>query len=128
MSGIISIHSAASNIEDCETIIVIPEKAVQEAGYIQMLSVKESGHAKHEYHALAQMAYFQMQDDELDIREIDSPLTIRTSAESIELDGGLLICRDKTGEMYALIQVGQNRKELLEAAYRYCTRWVRLDI
>lgn len=124
----ISIYSATITVEDCETVIVVPAKAIIEAGYIQMFSVKESSHAKHEYHALAQMAYFQLQDDELEVHEIDSPLTIQTAAENIELSDGMVICRDKNGEMYVLVQAGQNRKKLLEAAYRYCTRWVRLDI
>jgi hypothetical protein len=124
----ISIHSTTINIEDCETVIVVPEKSIREAGYIQMFSAKDSSHAKHEYHALAQMAYFQLQDDELEVHEIDSQLTIRTAAEKVELSDGMVICRDKKGEMYVLVQAGQNRKKLLEAAYRYCTRWVRLDI
>ncbi|HBG18314.1 MAG TPA: hypothetical protein DDY32_03315 [Desulfobulbaceae bacterium] len=124
----ISIHSTTMNIENCETVIVVPEKAVGEAGYIQMFSVKDSGHAKHEYHALAQMAYFQLQDDELDIREIDSPLTVHASGESVVLGDGMVVCRDGSGAIYVLVRAGQNRKKLLEAAYRWCTRWVRLDI
>lgn len=124
----ISIQSPTRTFDGCETIIVIPEKAVDEAGYIQLFSVKDSGQAKHEYHALAQMAYFQLQDDELDIREADSPLIVQAGGKRIELLGGIIICRQGTGEVYALVQAGQNRKKLLEAAYRWCTRWVRLDI
>ncbi len=112
----------------CETVIVVPERAVDEAGYIQTFSDKDSSHAKHEYHALAQMAYFQLQDDELDIRELESTLTVRTGDETIELAGGMIVCRGSAGEVYVLVQPGQNRKKLLEAAYRWCTRWVRLDI
>ena len=124
----IHIQSPTTTFDACETVIVIPEKAVGEAGYIQMFSVKDSGHAKHDYHALAQIAYFQLQDDELDIREADSPLTVQLAGERSELDGGMIICRGRTGKVYVLIQAGQNRKKLLEAAYRWCTRWVRLDI
>ena len=124
----IHIQSPTTTFDACETVIVIPEKAVGEAGYIQTYSAKDSGHAKHDYHALAQMAYFQLQDDELDIREADSPLTVRLADERSELDGGMIICREGTGKVYVLAQAGQNRKKLLEAAYRWCTRWVRLDI
>jgi hypothetical protein len=124
----ISIHSTIENFEELETVIVVPAKAADEAGYIQMFSAKDSGHAKHEYQALAQMAYFQWQDDELEVRETDSPLTVAAAGESIELRGGLLVCRDKSGAVFVFAQAGQNRKKLLEAAYRYCTRWVRLDI
>lgn len=124
----ISIQSPTRTFDACETVIIIPEKAVEEAGYIQMFSANDSGHAKHEYHALAQMAYFQLQDDELDIREADSPLTVLAAGERVELLGGMIVCRQGTGEVYVLTQPGQNRKKLLEAAYRWCTRWVRLDI
>ncbi|OGR19126.1 MAG: hypothetical protein A2X81_18530 [Desulfobacterales bacterium GWB2_56_26] len=124
----ISIQSPTRTFDACETVIIIPEKAVEEAGYIQMFSANDSGHAKHEYHALAQMAYFQLQDDELDIREADSPLIVLAAGERVELLGGMIVCRQGTGEVYILVQAGQNRKKLLEAAYRWCTRWVRLDI
>lgn len=124
----ITISSTTQIVADCETIIVVPERAVGEAGYIQTFSTKESGHAKHEYHALAQMAYYQQQDDELDIREVDSPLTVRAGGESHGLAGGMIICRGVAGEVFVMIHSGQNRKKLLEAAYRWCTRWVRLDI
>lgn len=124
----ISIQSPTRTLEACETVIIVPEKAADEAGYIQTFTAKDSGHAKHEYHALAQMAYFQLQDDELDIREADSPLIVLTAGERVELLGGMIVCRQVTGEVYVLVQAGQNRKKLLEAAYRWCARWVRLDI
>lgn len=111
-----------------ESVIIVPEKAVQEAGYIQMFTVKDSAHAKHEFHAMAQMAYFQFQDEELDIREIEAAVRIVHGDESFELVDGMVICRDRAGEFQVLVHPMQNRKKLLEAAYRYCTRWVRLDI
>lgn len=128
MSDMITIQSATTLITDCESVILVPEIALQEAGYIQTLTVKDSGHAKHEYHALAQMAYFQHQDDELKIVEIDSPVKITWRTELIEVESGMIIYRDTGGSFHVLIHALQNRKKLLEAAYRYCTRWVRLDI
>jgi hypothetical protein len=115
-------------ITGCESVILVPEIALQEAGYIKMFSVKDSGHAKHEYHALTQMAYFQFQDDELEIAEIDFPLTITCGTEVHVLDNGMVLYRDMDGSFHVLAHAFQNRKKLLEAAYRYCTRWVRLDI
>lgn len=128
MSEYIVIKGAKVAIDDCETVIVVPEIAVGEAGYIKTYSRKASGSSKHEFHALAQMAYFQFQDEELEIIEVDTPLSIDDGTEATVLDGGMVICRDLEGGIRALVQVGQNRKKLLEAAYRYCTRWVRLDI
>ncbi len=124
----IIIQSPTIRITSCESVILVPEIALQEAGYIKMFSVKDSGHAKHEYHALAQMAYFQFQDDELEIEEIDSPLTITCGTEASELEAGMVLYRDTDGTFHVLVHTLLNRKKLLEAVYRYCTRWVRLDI
>ncbi len=115
-------------IPDCESVILVPEIALQEAGFIKMLTVKDSGFAKHEYHTLAQMAYFQFQDNELEIIEVDSPLQITFGTEVNEMDRGMVLYRDTGGSFHVLAHTSQNKKKLLEAVYRYCTRWVRLDI
>ncbi len=128
MSTMITIQSPTTTITSCESVLIVPEIALQEAGYIKMFSVKDSAHAKHEYHALAQMAYFQFQDDELEIVEIDSPLTITCGSDVTELEAGMVLYRDSAGSFHVLIHPSLNRKKMLESVYRYCTRWVRLDI
>lgn len=128
MSNIITIQTVFCTLTECESVIIVPEIATQEAGYIKTFTIKDSAHAKHEYHAMAQMAYFQFQDDELDFTEIDSVVTITSGEEKIELDGGLILCRNSDGSYPIFVHKLQNKKKLLEAAYRYCTRWVRLDI
>ncbi len=128
MSTTITIQYATTIISDCESVIIVPEIAVQEAGYIKSFTLKNSAHAKHEYHAMAQMAYFQFQDDELEIIEIDSPVKVVCGTEECEEDGGMILYRQVDGSFHVLIHASQNSKKLLETAYRYCTRWVRLDI
>ncbi len=128
MNESITIEEAAIAIKDCETVIVVPEIAIKEAGYIKTLTIKEGAHAKHAFHALSQMVFFQFQDDEIEISEVDGPVTISCGAESIVLSDGLVIYRDLAGELHVLVHRLQSRKKLLETAYRYCTRWVRLDI
>lgn len=128
MNSSIIIESAAIRITDCESVILVPEIAMKEAGFIKTFTIKDSASAKHEYHALAQMAYYQYQDDELEIVEIDAPLTITCGTESSEIDGGMVLYRAVNGSFHVLAHGVENRKKLLEAAYRYCTRWVRLDI
>ena len=128
MEKFIQITSGEDIIADCVSIIIVPGIAIKEAGYIKMLTVKDAAQAKHEYHTMAQMAYFQFQDEELEIQEIDSVITITCGEENMELSDGMIICRDQTGDFHVFIHVMQNRKKILEAAYRYCTRWVRLDI
>lgn len=128
MSDCIRIQGETLNIDDCQTAIVVPENAVSEAGYIKTYTCTESGHAKHEFHALAQMAYFRFQDGEIDVVQCDAPLRINDGREDAVLQAGLILYRDQSGELHLLATAHQNNKKLLEAAYRYCTRWVRLDI
>lgn len=113
---------------ECETIVIIPEKAIDEPGYIKAFTTKDSANAKHEYHAMAQMAYFQYQDDELEMTELGEPLIIKTSTEDFLLTDGMVLARTPVGNFLAFIQANQNKKKLLETGYRYCTRWVRLDL
>ena len=128
MSELIRVESEQEILTSCESVIIVPEIAIKEAGYIQVFTVKDNAHAKHEYHAMAQMAYFQYQDDELDLIEVNSRITVVTNDESVTVDGGMVLSREPDGKFLAFIQSSANKKKLLEAGYRYCTRWVRLDI
>ena len=114
--------------QKCRTVHVVHVRPVAEPGYIKAFTVADAGSAKHEYHALAQMAYFQFQDEELTCTTVDSPLIIDSDGEPLSVNDGMVLCRDLAGAVLALNFAGENRKKLLEAAYRYCTRWVRLDI
>jgi hypothetical protein len=127
MSSII-VQSGGADELHCQTVIIVPEKAKDEAGYIKTLSTKDGAHAKHEFHALAQMAYFQYQDDELQIEESAAPCTINDGKEVVAMADGMALCRDDSGGLQVISLAGASPKKLLEAAYRYCTRWVRLDI
>ncbi len=129
MINTIRISSKSLLIEDCESVIIVPTVAVREPGYIKALTVKGSAHAKHEFHAMAQMAYFQFQDEELEIIETDFPLTVTSDGDGdTEVVDGMVLYRNLEGEFFVIFHAGENRKKLLETAYRYCTRWVRLDI
>jgi hypothetical protein len=124
----ILIQMAGSPDLVCESVVLIPDIAIDEPGYIKAYTIKDSANAKHEYHAMAQMAYFQYQDDELEIIEVDVPLRIKTAIEEISLESGMVLARKPDGEFKVIVHGMQNKKKLLEAGYRYCTRWVRLDI
>ena len=128
MSMSIVIASGAVILAESESVILVPEKSIEEAGYIKMFTVKDDAYAKHEYHAMAQMAYFQYQDDELDIHEIDESVVISHGEETVDLVSGMVLCRNGNGDFLVFMHRMLNRKKLLEAVYRYCTRWVRLDI
>lgn len=124
----IRIETGDTLLSEAESVIIVPEKAIKEPGYIQAFTTKDSAHAKHEYHAMAQMAYFQYQDEELELQEVTTALRVVTGDEQVTLDGGLVLSRELDGNFLVFIHEFQHKKKLLEAAYRYCTRWVRLDI
>ncbi len=122
------ITSSENVIEECKKLIVVPVKALEEHGYIQTLAENHENSAKHEFHAMAQMAYFQYQDDELTIIDLDGDVLIESTDMEISIDSGLILCRKEDGSFVVLVHKDLNTKKLLEAAYRFCTRWIRLDI
>ncbi len=124
----ISITCENAEINDCTSVIMVPEIALNEPGYIKTLTAKPEANSKHEFHAMAQMAYYQYQDDELDIASAKGPFHVVCGNEAEEMDSGMLIYRDSGGEFHVLIHEDLNKKKMLEATNRYCTRWVRLDI
>lgn len=115
-------------VTDCSSAIIVPERAVDEAGYIKTLTVNAHAHSKHEFQTMTQMAYYQYQDGEVQITAVKGVITVSWGNEVEELTAGMVIYRDLTGNFHVLAHAGQNRKKLLETAHRYCTRWVRLDI
>lgn len=115
-------------ITDSTSVILVPEKALEEPGYIQTLTKKNDASAKHEFHAMAQMAYYQYQDGELEIVDIANEVQVTTGSRTESMSEGLLLYRDREGGFHALVHQGMNKKKLLETVYRFCTRWVRLDI
>jgi len=125
-----TIHITFDNQEvtDCVSIVLVPEKALEEPGYIKTMTAGNTAHSKHEFHAMAQMAYYQYQDDELEVKTTGSALTVSKGAETEIVESGMVIYRDSGGEFHVLIHEMLNKKKMLEATNRYCTRWVRLDI
>jgi lipopolysaccharide export system protein LptA len=115
-------------VTDCSSAIIVPERAVHEAGYIKTLTTNAHAHSKHEFQAMAQTVYYRFQDDELEIVQGNGALILEWQGETETIEGGIVIYRDESGEFHVLAHSGQQVKKLLEAAYRFCTRWVRLDI
>lgn len=113
---------------DSVSAIIAPARAIEEPGYIQTKTAKNHASSKHEFHTMAQMAYFQYQDDELDIETVSTEVRLQAEDGEDVLQAGMLLYRDEGGGFHVLMHVGQNGKKLLETVYRYCTRWVRLDI
>lgn len=124
----IKIIFEGNSIENCNSVIIVPVKAIEEHGYIQTLTAKNDASSKHEFHAMAQMAYFQFQDDELEITTITDEIIVESGDSRDVLQSGLVLCRDLAGAFYVVMHEGLSGQKLLEAANRFCTRWVRIDI
>ena len=112
----------------CITVIAVPEKAFAEAGHIRTFTAAEGPGGKHELHALAQMALLQFEDRELVPSVVGGKIQVKAQGETLELEKGLLIGRLTTGQIVLLINSGQPARKFLVAAFRFCTRWIRLDL
>ena len=112
---------------ECDCLLIIPERAIEEHGFIKALQRSATGN-KHEFQALAQTAYYQFQDDELDYCETVGLIEVTHGVEQESLEGGMVLFRDDGGSIRAVVHQSAPAKKLLEAANRFCTRWVRLDI
>ncbi|MGI9537486.1 MAG: hypothetical protein ACR2PB_10465 [Desulfocapsaceae bacterium] len=124
---ILRLSWAPDGTADCSCLLIIPERAVDEPGYIR--AVHPSGTInKHEFHALAQTGYYQLQDDELDYCETEGLMAVVSGEEKESLKDGMILFRDTSGSIRAVLHPLANPKKLLETANRFCTRWVRLDI
>ncbi|SHO46628.1 hypothetical protein [Desulfopila aestuarii] len=108
--------------------ILVPEIALSEPGYIKTMTASMEAYSKHEFFAMAQMAYFQYQDEELSIMNVDGPIRLQQAETVEEIACGMVIYRDAGGELHVVLHNSLNPKKMLEATNRYCTRWVRLDI
>jgi len=111
----------------CVCLLVVPARAVAEPGYIKGMHASGASD-KHELQALAQTAYYQYQDDELEFESVASPIVINASGILEQVDAGLVLYRDQSGSIRAVVHGSLSLRKLLESAHRFCTRWVRLDI
>jgi len=111
----------------CRTVLLVPETALSEAGQIKMFSVNSGPQTKHEFHALAQTALIRFQDRELAITPVTEPIRM-DGPETEPLVSGMAICRDLDDHLHVLAHAGPSHRKLLQAAHRFCTRWIRLDL
>lgn len=124
----IIINQTGNNNMECSSVILVPDEALKNNGHIKFLSIDENTSNKHEFHAMSQIAHVQLMDNELDINEQSSPLEIIVQDEHKTMDSGLAVCRTTKGEIKVITNTKELHKSLLQAAYKYCTRWIRLDI
>ena len=115
-------------VTECSSTIIIPERAITEAGYIRTMTTSTDAHSKHEFHAMAQIALSRFEDGELDIQTVRGPLTVERKNEVETITAGVVVFLDLQGNFHLIAHPGQDTKKLLQAAHRFFTRWIRLDI
>jgi len=113
---------------DCDTVILVGDRALEEDGHITMFSSNSGPQTKHEFYALAQMAFIQFQDEELDVSAVEGSIKVEWKNAVNQIASGMAICRTKDGALSVVAHGDRPWRKLLEAADRYCTRWIRLDV
>lgn len=113
---------------ECKALILVPQRALAEPGHIRCLSAGQTGQSKHEFHALGQMALMQYEDGELTVQQVAGSLSVTAGQEAYALSHGVVVCRLISDGLAVLSNTDGPVRKYLEAANRFCTRWVRLDI
>jgi hypothetical protein len=111
-------------VTECSSAIIIPERAITEAGYIRTMTTAAEAHSNHKFHAMAEIALSRFEEGELDIQTVHGPLTAEWKNEVETIAAGLVVFRNS----HLIAHPGQDGKKLLQAAHRFFTRWIRLDI
>lgn len=124
----IAIRREHDTLAVCRSVIITPDSALTEAGTIKTLTTDSTAHAKHEFHALAQMALALFEDDELDIETLCGPFTVEWRRDAHTVAAGVVLLRDARGGIRLVGNSAQGARKMLQTAHRFCTRWVRLDI
>ena len=114
--------------DPCASAIVVPPKALTEAGHIRTFTVNPGAQSKHEFYALAQTALLQFEDEELQPVRCEHPIRVVTEDEAVEIEEGAVIGRLVDGQVAVWSAGDRPVRKFLEAANRFCTRWIRLDL
>ncbi len=115
-------------LKECSSAIIIPERAITEAGYVRTVTSKSPAHSKHEFQAMTQIALSRFQDGELNVEAVHGPFTVEWKNEVKTITRGLVVFLDPQGNFQLIGHSDQNANKLLQVAHRFFTRWVRVDI
>jgi hypothetical protein len=115
-------------VTECGGAMIIPERAIIEAGCIRTMTTNSRAHSKYEFHAMAQIALSRFQDGDLVVEAVQGTLTVEWRNEVEKITAGLVVFLDLEGNLHLIGHSSLNAHKLLSAACRFCTRWVRLDI
>lgn len=123
-----TITSKICTITGIDYIILVNDGKDDLLRNIQTFPGSSMSQSKHQLHSISQMVLFQLQDNEITPLFIENDFTITGSEADCLVNKGLCIYKTQSGEIGIISHQGLMVKKLVEAAHRYCTRWVRLDI
>ena len=117
-------------LAEATAAILVPEEAPERPGRIVLLTASLAPTAKHDLRALAQMALFDFEEGAPAPEPVAASrrLIARSGDGDSVLERGLLIARDLAGSVRAWAHQGTDARRLFGEAYRFATRWVRLDV
>lgn len=125
---VISVFLEGNETYSCSAAIMVPDIVLSEAGHIRTFSTQAGPQAKHEFYAIAQTAFIQFQDNDLAVMTVETPIVVEHREDRAVVTSGLALVRRHSGEIIVVANSPQSHRKLLEAAHRFCTRWIRLDI
>lgn len=128
MSDVIRILSTEQLVCECLAAIAVPEIALSVPDYIRTFSATAGSQSKHSLYALSQMMLIEFEDGELQPRQFQFDLTVTSGASLVRVDDGIVIVRNLDGRLEVLSNAAKPLRKFIEAANRFCTRWIRLDI
>ncbi len=117
-----------SHYDDC-LIGLIVSKSSRDGEYdITLLNCSSDKQQKHNLHSLSQIALYQFEDQEIDVHPVNGPCRIIGETFSYEVAEALILVQGNDNRIAIYAHPAVSVKKALDNAYRYCTRWIRLDI
>jgi len=110
--------------------IIVPAHTGDGSGSITALAVGQGDAAKHALHSLCQIASLDLEDGELEIERMEQgyPIAMIFKRQRFECRNGSLVFLNTSGTVHVLSHSGVNVRDAIRQAFRYCTRFIRLDV
>lgn len=113
---------------DCLAGLIAKPKSENDGYDIELLNCSNDSQQKHKLHSLSQIALYQYEDEELNTNTMLGSCTITGHNFIHEFDKGIVVVQIGNNRIELFSHQAVDTKKALYNAYRYCTRWIRLDI
>lgn len=113
-----------------QSVIVVPDRALDEPGFIKTYSTTSGQMSKHDLHQLSQIALFDFEDGNLIPENLSGQDSLAVDFQNsiTRIPDGIVLARLESGAPALLVCEGAEVMRLLKLAHRFCTRWIRLDV